>query len=1144
MTTPNFKQGYFAPLFALYLLSLGQGASALSINEKLTGTQSTYDWQAINGACLTAGTASSASSNIPACIGLSYYSGKTQMGGQNGQMVDGTPDSDGQGALRLTNGDTTLNGGNGNNQSGAVYSNFDFPSNQGVDITFKTVTYGGNAYNNSAKQASGADGIAFFLVDSAAVKNVAKGSATVGSFGGSLGYSCANGKSNSDGLLGGYIGLGIDEFGNFANAGDNTNTGISTGQTPNLVTLRGAGNTNFGWLSTNSASSTYYPTSVLNTTALQQTAVQKTCSTGKFWDYRKSASNPTAVATTPSTFLNYPYIVSQALGKNTIYNQEATARPTRALATPITYNLKITQDGLLTFAYSYNGGQQTTVLQNQKITDKNGPLPSAFRFGFSSSTGGGSNVHEIMCFKAEQISGSSSSAAGNVPATGRVIAGSQLYLASYHNKNWWGQLTAQDIVVNSDGSASANSVANWDGGCSLTGGACTPTGKSGTAQASRTLLTWNGSSNAGVTLNYANLNTSQQQALGSATSATNAASFVSYLKGDRSNEITTSGTGMFRTRDSVLGDIINSSPTWVGGPSSPYLENWVDQLYPSKTQLEGTSYAQFASTNATRTNMVYVGSNDGFLHGFRAGQSKADGSFDATNNDGKELLGYLPSQALKTIANPSADTRLNFGNTNYSHNAYVDATPGVGDVYVNGAWSTWLAGGLGGGGNIDPSTGLPTGVIADNTGIGTGALYLLDITSPDTFASATPASIVKREWTSNDITCTGDTSTSKCGDSLGNTYGTPLIKKLHGGSTHGGWAVIFPNGQNSKSGKSGIFIALIDDSGAVSFRFLPAGSPTTDSTGKITFRNGITQVTAADLDGDHVTDYVYAGDMLGNVWRFDLTSDDPSQWAAGAQPVFNANGQPITTAIVVSSTSKKNVYRVILNFGAGKIYPQVLGNASYVTPGTYSMYGVWDSNMDAWNAKSVFKYQSLTNYGTVPTTALTSQTTTDVSFTNDGLGISGLRTISSNAICWNGSTTCSSGNAAMGWQLQLPGTNEQIVYNPTYQNGMFVVNTTIPEVAQALSCDVKAASGFTYALVPDQGTTAPTNYFLNTGYNGGLVAAVGLSGVGSTMTVDVGNGSQVASNMFTNTNAGGWKSLKIDKSANMYKERITWVRRR
>ncbi len=1099
-------------------------SSSLVINEKLTGKISTYDWQAINGACLTAGDATSSSSTIPACIGLNYYSGKKQVGGKTGQLLDGTPDNSGEGALRLTNGDTTANGSNGNNQSGAVYSNFDFPSNQGVNITFKTATYGGNGY--STGKGAGADGLAFFLVDSSIVSNIAKGNQSVGSFGGSLGYSCGNSKNPPDGILGGYIGLGIDEYGNFANKGDNTNTGVSTGFTPNLVTLRGAGNTNWKWLSSN------YPSTFPSTTtsANQITAVQQTCTNGQFYDI-----NNKRFVTTPSTFLNYPWLVSKTLGSsNPIYSQESVSRPTRDAAKPITYNLKITQDGLLSFSYSYNGGQETQVLQSQKITDKNGPLPSNFRFGFSSSTGGGSNVHEIMCFKAEQISGSATSAAGNVPPQGRVQQGTQLYLASYHPKNWWGQMTAQNLIEQTDGTVSINSVATWDASCVLTGGTCTSTNTTTSAQSSRRLLTWNGS--AGVTLDYSNLNSSQQSALlGSATTSTNASNFLSYLKGDRSLEITTAGTGSFRARDSLLGDIINSSPSWVGAPNSPYSSPWSDLLYPTATAPEGTSYQTFAQANATRTNVVYVGSNDGFLHGFRAGASKTDGSFNSTNNDGNELIGYMPSQVLKTIGNPNADTRLNYGNTNYSHNAYVDAAPGTGDLYINGSWKTWLAGGLGGGGNQDATTSLPTGVIADNTSIATGALYLLDITNPDGFSTQLPSSTVLGEWTSNDIVCANDTSSSKCGDSLGNTFGTPLIRRLH----NGGWGIIFPNGQSSKSGKSGIFVLLIDSSGKKTFRFLPAGSPTTDSKGNITFRNGISQVTSADLDGDHITDYVYAGDMSGNVWRFDLTDSSPANWAVNSTPIFNA-GQPITTAIVVSTTNKKNSYRVMLNFGTGKIYPQVFDAASYVTPGTYYMYGIWDANMDAWNGKSTTQYLSITNQGTVSSSSLTTQTITSQSYTSDTLGISGVRTVSNTSVCWKNSTTCGSSNTSMGWIMALPGTNEQIAYNPSYQDGYFVVSTVIPEVAQVLSCDVTAASGFTFAILPDTGGTASSNYFLNSGYSGGVIAALGLSGVGSVTAVNSGNRRFA----ITQTTSGIGKALEVSPSSNSVVRRVNWVRRR
>src|SRR6185437_16302880 len=81
-------------------------------------------------------------------------------------------------------------------------------------------------------------------------------------------------------------------------------------------------------------------------------------------------------------------------------------------ATPITYRLKITQTGLLTLDYRYNGGAWNSVITNQDITQQNGALPASIRFGFAGSTGGSSNIHEILCFKATPADASSSSTTG------------------------------------------------------------------------------------------------------------------------------------------------------------------------------------------------------------------------------------------------------------------------------------------------------------------------------------------------------------------------------------------------------------------------------------------------------------------------------------------------------------------------------------------------------------------------------------------------------------------------------------------------------------------------------------------------------------------------------------------------------------
>lgn len=1117
----NNKSRIITNIILLYPLTLSNAYSSVSVNDNLTGASSTYSWQALNGACLTAG---DGTGSIPACHQLPYYAGKDLVGGHTGSL----PDPVGYGALRLSNG-ARNSGDNGNNQTGAVYSKFVFPSNSGIDITFKTVTYGGNGFENHAGVASGADGIAFFLTDADQVPTVDQNTKT-GAFGGSLGYSCANGKDLNDGLYAAYIGLGIDEYGNFSNKGDNTNTGPGVGW--NRVTLRGAGTVNWKWLSENKPQ--YYPASVLNTTAKQQAAVKKTCANGKLYNYKTNANGNevSRTGTNYNGFYNYPYIahtdimdVSRGSNENInerkkrkpLFNQQKTSTPLRRNAIPIAYNIKISQDGLLGLSYSYNGGETINIINNQNITASNGPLPRNFRFGFSAGTGGGSNVHEIMCFKADQMTSSSSSAAGNVPTLGRVVAGSQLYIASYHTKNWWGQLTSQNLVEDtSTGAVTINSRATWDASCTLTGGLCESTGTSISGQSSRKLFTWN---NTGITLDYDNLNTSQKESL------SNDIKILEWLKGSRVDERNSLGVGDLRKRDSLLGDIINSSPTWNGAPQAPYKDNWVNLL--NTTQFPENSaaaqkYSTFASSNKTRTHVVYVGSNDGYLHAFRSGRNSQNGSYQSTENDGNELFAYMPDQVLRTIANPSNEN-LSLPNTLYGHNAFVDATPGIGDVFHSNSWHSLLVGGLGLGGNIE-------GVVANDTSISKGSIFALDITDPDNFSESN----IIGEWNSDNIVCT---NSQNCKDSLGSTVGTPVIRRLHDGH----WAAIFPNGQNSKSGEAGIYIMKINiNDGQITFRYLKASDPITSS-GSITKRNGISQITAADLDGDNIADYVYGGDMLGNVWKFDLTSTDPSNWSVRTTPIFQAP-QPITTVVTVTSNSDNGTYRLVLNFGTGRLYPQTLTSMAGSATGSHYIYGIWDSDMDSWNSRSSVKYASLALPAAdlkIKDSEILTRTVTSHSYNNSQNEINGIRSISTETLCWKGSTKCSANNNKRGWRFMLPGQNEQVFYNPVIQDGFLVINTTIPGYSELLSCDAVDATGFTMAIPPDTGTPKKS-YFVEGSWTGPIIAGFGTSGVGSIMTIRSGSRAWG----ITQTHTSKPKVMEIDPSANSTYKRLNWIQRK
>lgn len=1120
---------FFSALLAAGAFHTPLGAQ-LVIEDTLTGASSSYDWKAINGACLTAG---DNTGTVPACVGLPYYANTVHVGGVTGRL----PDPVGKGALRLTNGDTRLGGSNGDAQTGAVISNFTFPTDEGVQVSFRTVTYGGDGSAWDGKytvrsDGVGADGVVFFLMDGAEPPNV-------GSPGAALGYSCINYASYgvADGVRGAYVGIGIDEWGNFSNTGHITNTG--PGFVPGQVLVRGGGNVTWDWLSRN------YPRYYPSTFAQKVQAVAGTCRTGTLWNRSGAAvidANGVKIpnnSPTTETIPNYNYLGGGGLpGAVKMTNQQGINMPKRGDAIPITYSLRIAKDGRTNMSYRVNGGTPLTVLSDFDIKASNGSMPPSFRFGFVSSTGGGSNVHEITCFKAGPADIASTSAGTNVQQTAQVRAGTQVYLALTHPSNWWGQLTAQDLVYDASSDlVTINPVANWDASCTLTGGACTATGKSASAQGpdERSLFTWDGAK--GIPLRWSDLSASQKTAL-TAGDAVETDDRLSYLQGDRGKEVSRGGS--FRNRTGVLGDILGSNPSWVGPPASPYTDAWTDRLYPSAKAPEGTSYNSFKASNATRQNVVYVGANDGYLHGFRAGAYSASGDFVSNAskpNDGREVLAYMPAAALSSIH--STSIALDYANPRYSHNFYVDAPPGTGDLYHSGAWHTWLVGGLGAGGNS-------SGPINDNTSVQRGAIYALDITDPGKFAEKNAGDLVVGEWNSSTLKCVQDET---CGRHLGGVYGTPAIRRLHNGN----WAVLFGNGLNSESGTAGLFIMIVDSAtGARTFRFIDTGVAGSGGT-----KNGMVSVSPADLDGDHITDYVYAGDLTGRVWRFDLTSADASEWNVWKTPLFTApSNQPITAKVAIASIpalAPGEKPRVMVAFGTGRQLPQTMASDTTYAAGAHSIYGVWDWNMGNWNAKvskgAQFQEGKAPTAGTLGANDLQAQTITELAAgTASGVPY---RSVSKATLCWQGSSACGSDNNKFGWKVALPVSGEQVIYSPATAYGMFLVNTTIPGAGTFATCDAKPTAGYTMAVTMGGGAAPEASFFADpsggfafSGYGGAIVSGIGLGGTGTPSLVTAGSGTSKGRYIVQQTSEGKGAVTKINPGAAGSGGRINWLKLR
>ncbi len=799
--------------------------------------------------------------------------------------------------------------------------------------------------------------------------------------------------------------------------------------------------------------------------------------------------------------------------------------------------------GNVTFLFQGIAAQGATISDTVSITGASGFNDADLSSNTSSSSmtiGSSSASNNINI---SQLPQTSNSATANTVTSGQVQTNTDVYVSQYNSSNWWGDLLSYGLTTSGSGSSAIltglNSLADWSASCNLTGGKCPAVNGSGstatmTAQtpSSRTILSWNGST--GIPFAWNSLTSAEQTALssdpviassslykcntsGSAATCTGS-DVLNYLIGVRGNEQADATPGPFRTRSGVLGDIVDSSPVYVGTPVANYPTSapWSDLLYSSSTMPENkttNSYATYQTNQAGRMQMVYVASNDGLLHGFQAGQqvtstvttcsnSRPTGGTTTsgnttttisyvktncvvssttytytittttstyTNNTGTELLAYMPQTVALEIAQNNTTaflTNYNFTDPSYTHRFFVNQTPGIGELYYNNAWHTWLVGGLGGGGP---------------------AIYALDVTEPTTnasisyapiFSQSNASSLVVNELNTSNIqsVCAIHSPTNYCLDDFGWNYGTPIISRMHNGS----WAVIFGNGYNSNNGTAAIFIATITNTstciGTTPCTSLPTWT-VYDLETNTQMPNGINYVTPADLDGDNVVDYLYAGDLFGNIWRFDVTSSNPSNWTASTfgvagsspGPLFTATNaagiaQPITTAVALTKLAQTGslLPREIILFGTGKNIDASDLLPNNTTYGVQSIYGVWDWNMSAWNTLSGSDYDNLAAPQTIYRSNLVQQTITQTS--------GNYRTLSGNTICWADLATCYLYNQ-FGFYLDLSSPGEEVIYNPLLVSGLFMVNTTIPSSStQGLTCSPGLPpGGWTMAINPING---------------------------------------------------------------------------
>jgi type IV pilus assembly protein PilY1 len=508
----------------------------------------------------------------------------------------------------------------------------------------------------------------------------------------------------------------------------------------------------------------------------------------------------------------------------------------------------------------------------------------------------------------------------------------------------------------------------------------------------RLIATFDGT--AAAPFRWTNLSSAQKTALN------NDPEILDYLRGARNKEVTkfrsrgprpqTDASGNYVTdasgnyvyannltpnNISVLGDIVNAEPVVVAAPVFNYFDN---------------GYSAFRAAQASRGTVVYQGANDGMLHAF-------------SGVDGSELWAYVPSFVYPNLRNLSDRNA-------FTHKYYVDGTPTVGDVDINYTagfslasppapdWRTILVGGLRKGGF---------------------GFYALDVTSPAAGDETQVAQKVLWEFPNA-------TTPSATRANIGFSYTRPIIAKTRAA----GWVVIVSSGYNNGttgasgySGGDGVGrIWVLNARTGDIIRELSTGVGTT------TNASGLAQLAAfaERPQVDPTIEAVYGGDLLGNLWRFDLSATDVSSWSV--------------TRVATLTDASGNIAPITTEPELG-----VVNRERFIYVGTGQYLG--DSDIPNNTPENVYARRRMSFFAVKDTPTV---------FTSPVIASPVRSTMVQQTITKSATTATLTANpvpsSASGWYIDFPDDGERSVTNPVLSGGVLVFTSNTPIGGNAAQC--------------------------------------------------------------------------------------------
>ncbi|MCP9759130.1 hypothetical protein EGI20_07365 [Aquitalea sp. S1-19] len=531
-----------------------------------------------------------------------------------------------------------------------------------------------------------------------------------------------------------------------------------------------------------------------------------------------------------------------------------------------------------------------------------------------------------------QINASTSNAGGIAVAIDAAYAGNKVYQPVFNPKGWYGELRCK--MLGTDGRVS---------------GDCTVPQAIFPSHGNRNIYTSHQADGSAVTAaiefkDAAKLAAWQRQALAPPSGDVQTArNVINFIRGQE-------GIAGFRTRTSLLGDMIGAQPVVVGKPTGSSSD---------------PAYAAYKTKSAARS-LVFIGANDGMMHAF-------DG------NSMQELMGYVPAAVYENLSDL---TKANYGlSTGTPHNWFVNGYARQADVRIGSAWKTLLVSGLAQGGR---------------------GYFALDASDSAQFNTAAAV-----RWERN----------SRQDIDMGHTFGSPLIYNVRNGNNTAIPAVILSNGYKNSAGiatdTSALFIVNADNGAVLQKITVPS-------------KGGLSSPAGVDFGQDGVLDYVYAGDMSGKLWRFDLTGAAPADFKVETTPLFDAGtNQPIVMRPAVLAVNSKTDSTPIGNlvlFGTGKLQT----DADRSDTSQQSFYAVLDK-MDTAPitvSKSALQMQSVTD--TLDKTSATGMVVT-------------YRQLSNNTI-----DLTDPAELKRGWYLDLPESSERLITSPLLLLDKLLFGTGVP----------------------------------------------------------------------------------------------------